>query len=102
MANKKTKSTAGDKTPAVDHKANAEAAEAASVDLANETTDEQPAPKKAKVATFEVDGKNYSFSDRCPAKVQVNGTVYTQKELLNDKDAIKFLTVGNHPFIKKA
>ena len=51
------------------------------------------------IAVFEYGDKQYKFSDRCPKKLQIDGQVYTQDEILNDEDLIEFLVVGNSPFV---
>lgn len=50
---------------------------------------------------FEVNGRKYTFSDRCPAKLQFNDTVYTREELLTNEDVLESLVIGESPFVKK-
>ena len=73
--------------------------------LAAEAKAKAEAEAKAKeeatenIAVFEYGDKQYKFSDRCPKKLQIDGQVYTQDEILNDEDLIEFLVVGNSPFV---
>ena len=48
---------------------------------------------------FKVGDKNYTFSNRCPERLQIDGKVYTKKEILEDEDLIEFLVIGNSPFV---
>jgi hypothetical protein len=63
-----------------------------------ETAKEEPAPVNGE---FEVKGKKYKLSDRCPGKVQFDGTVYTRKELLTNEEVLQSLVIGESPFVKK-
>ena len=51
---------------------------------------------------FSIDDVAYTFSERFPksGKLQVDGKVYTKKELLNHEDVLEQLVVGNSVFIK--
>lgn len=50
---------------------------------------------------FEVKGKKYKLSDRCPAKLQFGGEVFTRKQLLTNEEALKSLVIGESVFVKK-
>ena len=50
---------------------------------------------------FEFDGKFYGLSKRCPETLKVLDTVYTQEELVKNKEAMEFLIVGNSCFINR-
>ena len=50
---------------------------------------------------FEFDGKFYGLSKRCPKTLRVLDTVYTQEELVKNKEAMQFLIVGNSCFINR-
>lgn len=50
---------------------------------------------------FEVKGRKYKLSDRCPDKVQFDGTVYTRAELLTNEEVLQSLVIGESPFVKK-
>lgn len=58
-------------------------------------------PEEVGLLTFKIKNESYTFSDRCPKKLQVNNKVYTKEELLNHEDELTFLVVGNSVFIKK-
>jgi flagellar motor switch/type III secretory pathway protein FliN len=82
-------------------KAEAEAnaqAEAKAKEDAEKTANLKPAPVNG---VFEVNGKKYKLSDRCPGKVQFDGTVYTREELLTNEDILRSLVIGESPFVKK-
>jgi hypothetical protein len=68
-----------------------------------ETATEETATEEATPVNgvFEVNGKKYKLSDRCPGKVQFNGTVYTREELLTNEDVLRSLVIGESPFVKK-
>jgi CRISPR/Cas system-associated exonuclease Cas4 (RecB family) len=51
---------------------------------------------------FEVDGRKYKLSDRCPGKLQFGGKVYTREELLTNEEILQSLVIGGSPFVKKA
>ena len=50
---------------------------------------------------FEVDGRKYKLSNRCPGKLQFGGKVYTRKELLTNEEIQQSLVIGGSPFVKK-
>lgn len=47
------------------------------------------------------DGKIYGLSDLTPKTLKVLDTVYTQEELLQNKEAMEFLIVGRSCFVKR-
>jgi len=63
-----------------------------------ETATEEVTPVNG---VFEVNGKKYKLSDRCPGKVQFNGTVYTRENLLTNAEVLESLVIGQSPFVKK-
>ncbi len=63
-----------------------------------EKAEAKPAPVNGE---FEVKGKKYKLSDRCPGKVQFDGTVYTREELLTNEEVLQSLVIGESPFVKK-
>jgi hypothetical protein len=63
-----------------------------------ETATEEVTPVNG---VFEVNGKKYKLSDRCPGKVQFNGTVYTREDLLTNAEVLESLVIGQSPFVKK-
>jgi hypothetical protein len=75
------------------------------VETATEETAEVVENAKAKTTpsngVFEVNGKKYKLSDRCPGKVQFNGTVYTREDLLTNAEVLESLVIGQSPFVKK-
>jgi hypothetical protein len=82
---------------AAEAEANAQA-EAKAKEDAEKTANLKPAPVNG---VFEVNGKKYKLSDRCPGKVQFDGTVYTREELLTNEDVLRSLVIGESPFVKK-
>jgi hypothetical protein len=74
-------------------------ADAAKFKLVDEAT---VAAKTKELATaFAYGGKTYGLSDLTPKTLRVLEDVYTQEELLQNKDAMEFLIVGNSCFIKR-
>lgn len=51
---------------------------------------------------FEVNGKIWKLSDRCPSRVKFNGTIYSRNELLTNEELQQSLVIGKSPFVKKA
>lgn len=62
------------------------------------TTEEKETPVNGE---FEVNGRKYKLSDRCPGKLQFGGKVYTRKELLTNEEIQQSLVIGESPFVKK-
>lgn len=52
-------------------------------------------------SSFVVNGKNYTFSSRCPKRLKFDGIVYSQEELLNNEEILASLVIGQSPFVKK-
>lgn len=50
---------------------------------------------------FEVNGRKYKLSDRCPARLKFEGTIYSREELLTNEEVQKSLVIGESPFVKK-
>lgn len=50
---------------------------------------------------FNYEGNLYTLTDDAPKTLAFNDHVYTQKELLNDKEAMISLIVGENAFIKQ-
>lgn len=50
---------------------------------------------------FEVNGRKYKLSDRCPARLKFDGTIYSREELLTNEEIQKSLVIGESPFVKK-
>jgi hypothetical protein len=48
-----------------------------------------------------LNGVVYGLSGRCPEKLQIDGKVYSKKELLTNEEVLTTLVVGGSPFIKK-
>ena len=63
-----------------------------------ETTTEKATPINGE---FEVNGRKYKLSDRCPARLKFDGTIYSREELLTNKEIQKSLVIGESPFVKK-
>lgn len=63
------------------------------------TTEEKSTPVNGE---FEVNGRKYKLSDRCPARLKFDGTIYSREELLTNKEIQKSLVIGESPFVKKA
>ena len=61
-------------------------------------TEEKPTPVNGE---FEVDGRKYKLSARCPGKLQFGGKVYTREELLTNEEIQQSLVIGGNPFVKK-
>ncbi len=84
-------------------KAEAEAQAKAEAEAEAQAKTEAEAEGKAevegKIPVFTVGDKNYTFSNRCPERLQINGDVYTKAEILEDEDLIEFLVIGNSPFV---
>ncbi|PQB08015.1 hypothetical protein BST83_13275 [Polaribacter filamentus] len=59
------------------------------------------AKTKELATAFTHEGKTYGLSDLTPKTLKVLDDVYTQEELLQNKDAMEFLIVGNSCFIKR-
>ena len=51
---------------------------------------------------FEVNGRKYKLSDRCPARLKFDGTIYSRNELLTNEEILQSLVIGGSPFVKKA
>ena len=51
--------------------------------------------------TFAFNGKNYTLAPFVK-KLQVAGRVHTREEILNNKEIMSSLIIGNSPFIKKS
>ena len=49
---------------------------------------------------FEYKDEKFTFSQRTPDSLRVNGTVYKLAELVKNKEAVKFLVVGNSCFVE--
>lgn len=62
------------------------------------TTEEKSTPVNGE---FEVNGRKYKLSDRCPARLKFDGTIYSREELLTNKEIQKSLVIGESPFVKK-
>jgi archaellum component FlaD/FlaE len=92
-----TEETATEETAEVVETATEETAEVV------ETTTEETATEEVTPVNgvFEVNGKKYKLSDRCPGKVQFNGTVYTREDLLTNAEVLESLVIGQSPFVKK-
>ena len=50
---------------------------------------------------FNHNGNKYGFNKYTPAKLSIDGKLYTQEELLNNKDIMTSLVVGGSAFIKR-
>jgi hypothetical protein len=74
-------------------------ADALKSDLGIEAVTE--AKTKELADAFELDGKFYGLSALTPKTLKVLDDVYTQKELLQNKEAMEFLIIGNSCFIKR-
>lgn len=74
------------------------AAIAAAEAAANESK-ESPASAPDQNETFDVNGKAYTFSKRMPQTLQIDGEIFTKTELLNQKEILERLVLGNSPFI---
>ena len=61
-------------------------------------TEEKPTPVNGE---FEVNGRKYKLSDRCPGKLQFGGKVYIREELLTNEEIQQSLVIGGSPFVKK-
>jgi hypothetical protein len=62
---------------------------------------EHDAKEKELSTGFSFGGKTYGLSDLTPKTLKVLDTVYSQEELLQNKDAMEFLIVGNSCFVKR-
>jgi len=76
------------------------------VETATEETAEVVKTAKEEKATpvngeFEVNGRKYKLSDRCPGKLQFGGKVYAREELLTNEEIQQSLVIGGSPFVKK-
>ncbi len=79
--------------------AEAEAQAKAEAEAQAKAEAEGKAEVEGKIPVFTVGDKNYTFSNRCPERLQINGDVYTKAEILEDEDLIEFLVIGNSPFV---
>ena len=79
--------------------AEAQAKAEAKAEIEAEAKAEAEAKSEGKLPVFKVGDKNYTFSNRCPERLQIDGKVYTKKEILEDEDLIEFLVIGNSPFV---
>jgi hypothetical protein len=52
--------------------------------------------------TFELECELYTFTEDCPAKLQIDGKVYELKDLVTNQDVLTQLVVGESGFVKKA
>lgn len=50
---------------------------------------------------FELNGRKYGFTAKAPKKLDVNGTVRTQEEIINDSEAMTSLILGENAFVKQ-
>lgn len=87
----------------IDQKAAEEAKAAAEAKAAEEATAEATAEAnttpESKDIVFEIDGVKYKFTEYFTGKLQYNNKAYTTKQLLNSKDVLEALVVGNSPFV---
>jgi hypothetical protein len=102
MANKKENAVVEETTTA----ASAENVEVQTEVVVSDVTEEvveavENTEVTEEVVSFAVLGRKYRLSERCPAKVQFEGKVYTKSELLTNEDVLTALVVGESPFIKK-
>lgn len=67
-------------------------------EVVEKATEEKATPVNGE---FEVDGRKYKLSDRCPGKLQFGGKVYTREELLTNEEIQQSLVIGGSPFVKK-
>ena len=79
--------------------AEAQAKAEAKAEIEAQAKAEAEAKSEGKLPVFKVGDKNYTFSNRCPERLQIDGKVYTKKEILEDEDLIEFLVIGNSPFV---
>ncbi len=56
--------------------------------------------KERKLPTFTYKDKEYTFSKSVPDTLKVLGTVYSLSELVENKEALEFLIVGNSCFVE--
>ncbi len=62
---------------------------------------EEKKPEVEKVPLlFSYNGKRYTFSRKCPEKINVDGTVYSQEELIKNKELMVSLIDGGNAFVK--
>ncbi len=79
----------------------AEVVETAKAEKTAEVVETAKAEKTPVNGEFEVDGRKYKLSDRCPGKLQFGGKVYTREELLTNEEIQQSLVIGGSPFVKK-
>ena len=60
----------------------------------------QPTPEKSKAKTFEVNGRKYAFSKHAPKAFRYGGVTRTQKEWIEDSDAIADMIESRCVFIE--
>lgn len=99
MSDETKKTTGADKAPVVSPE------EKAALEAQAKAEDKAQAKAQAKaektLKPFSHNGNKYGFNKHTPAKLSIDGKLFTQDELLNNKELMTSLIVGGSAFIKR-
>lgn len=95
MSDETKKTTGADKAPVVSPE------EKAALEAQAKAEDKAQAKAEKTLKPFSHNGNKYGFNKHTPAKLSIDGKLFTQDELLNNKELMTSLIVGGSAFIKR-